>query len=137
MNRYERERVAFLNQHGKEQRVAVVLEPGLGCHVVRIHGFDTDTLGTFTRERPRPGTQREMARFKARKGMELSGWSIGLGSEGSFAPDPYTGWLSWNRELLLWVDDRLGLEVTGWAEAPGRFMQGLIHHVHLSAHSPC
>jgi hypothetical protein len=43
--------------------------------------------------------------------MELSGLSIGIASEGSFGTDPFTGMLPWNRELLIWIDDRLGIEI--------------------------
>jgi hypothetical protein len=43
--------------------------------------------------------------------MELSGFSIGIASEGSFGTDPFTGMQSWNRELLIWIDDRLGIEI--------------------------
>lgn len=115
-DQYRGARVALLTQHGKEQILAPILEPGLGCTIERVDGFDTDQLGTFTRDRPRPGSQIEAARRKARLGIELSGLSIGLASEGSFGPDPFTGLLTWNLELLLWIDDRLGIEVIGSAQ---------------------
>ena len=83
--------VALLTQHGKERMIAPVLESALGCRVERVTGYDTDQLGTFTRDVPRAGTQIEAARKKARIGMELSGLSLGLASEGSFGPDPMGG----------------------------------------------
>ena len=83
-------------------------------------GFDTDTLGTFTRETPRPGSQREAARRKARIGMERARLPIGLASEGSFGPDPFTGMVPWNVELIAWLDDRMGIEVVGMAQGPAR-----------------
>ncbi len=69
-------KVALLTQHGKEKVLAPVLEPGLGCRIEHVTGFDTDQLGTFTREIPRHGTQIEAARRKARIGMDRSacGW---------------------------------------------------------------
>jgi hypothetical protein len=115
-DQYRGERVALLTQHGKEQVLAPILEPGLGCTIERVHGFDTDQLGTFTRDRPRLGSQIEAARRKARIGLERSGLSVGLASEGSFGPDPFTGFVSWNLEVLLWIDDRLGIEVIGTAQ---------------------
>lgn len=72
----------------KEGVIASVLDTALGCRVERVTGDDTDLLGTFTREIPRAGMQLEAARKKARIGMELSGLSTGLASEGSFGPDP-------------------------------------------------
>lgn len=116
---YAGERIALLTQHGKERVIAPVLEPALACRVELVGGFDTDQLGSFTRETPRPGTQLEAARRKARIGMELSGLPIGLASEGSFGPDPFSGLFPWNVEMLVLIDDRLGLEVVGLAQGPG------------------
>jgi len=117
---YAGQRVAFLTQHGKEQVVAPVLEHGLGCRIEHVTGFDTDQLGTFTRDVPRPGSQLDAARRKARKGMELSGLSLGLASEGSFGLDPFSGMLPWNLELLVWLDDSLGIEVVSMAQGAAR-----------------
>ena len=75
---YAERRVALLTQHGKEGVIASVLDTALGCRVERVSGFDTDALGTFTRDIPRAGTQIEAARKKARVGMELSGLPLGL-----------------------------------------------------------
>jgi len=113
--------VALLTQHGKERVLAPVLEPALGCRVERVGGYDTDRLGTFTREIPRAGTQLEAARKKARIGMELAGLSLGLASEGSFGPDPMVGMLPWNVELLIWIDAERGLEVAGVAQGKTNF----------------
>ena len=117
---YQGRKVALLTQHGKEQVIAPVLEPHLGCVVEHVTGFDTDQLGTFTRNVPRPGTQLEAARRKARKGIELSGLSVGMASEGSFGPDPFSGMFPWNVELLVWIDDQIGLEVVGIAQGAAR-----------------
>lgn len=121
---YAGRKVALLTQHGKERVIAPVLEPVLGCVIQHVTGFDTDQFGTFTRETPRLGTQLDAARCKARKGMELAGLSLGMASEGSFGPDPFAGVLPWNVELLLWIDDELGIEIVGRAE-------GAAHSGHL------
>jgi len=119
-NQYAGQQIALLTQHGKERVIAPVLEPALGCQIVHVGHFDTDQLGTFTRDIPRPGSQLEAGRRKARIGMELSGLKIGLASEGSFGPDPYTGMFSWNLEMLVFVDDLAGVEIVGMAQGPGR-----------------
>ena len=118
---YTGRRIALLTQHGKEGAIASVLDAALGCRVERVSGFDTDTLGSFTRDIPRAGTQREAARKKARIGMELSGLPLGLASEGSFGPDPMTGMFAWNVELLVFIDDERGIEVTGVAQGKTNF----------------
>lgn len=115
LGRYFNKPVAFLTQHGKERVVEPVLASRLGCQIELVRGFDTDQLGTFTREIPRQGTQLEAARQKAREGMKLSGRSRGLASEGSFGPDPMVGFFPLNLEMLVWIDDNLELEVVGVA----------------------
>jgi hypothetical protein len=120
MSAYEGQRIALLTQHGKEQVIGPMLEPVLGCTIELVRGFDTDQLGTFTRETPRPGSQLNAACKKARIGMELSGLSLGLASEGSFGPDPLTGMFQWNTELLVLIDDQRNLEIAGIAQGVGR-----------------
>ena len=112
---YSGSSIALLTQHGKEKVIAPVLASAVECQVMLVTGFDTDKLGTFTRDIPRPGTQLDAARKKARIGMELAGTSLGLASEGSFGPDPYTGMFLLNVEMIIWIDDILGIEVVGVA----------------------
>ena len=114
-------RVAFLTQHGKEKVIAPTLEAMLGCKVSHVTGYDTDLFGTFTRDIPRAGTQLGAARKKARIGMDLAGLPIGIASEGSFGPDPFTGMFSWNVEMIVWIDDTLGIEVVGVASGKTSF----------------
>lgn len=118
---YAGREVALLTQHGKEAVIAPVLDVALGCRVRRVAGYDTDRLGTFTRDIPRLGTQLEAARRKARIGMELAGLPLGLASEGAFGPDPMLGRLPWNTELVLFIDAGLGIEVAGLAQQATRF----------------
>ena len=123
---YSGQRVALLTQHGKDRVIAPLLAEMLGCQVVRVAGYDTDLLGTFTREIPRAGSQLEAARRKARIGMQLAGWPLGLASEGSFGLDPRMGIFPWNLEFLIWIDDVRELEVVGVA-------QGVANYAHLLA----
>ncbi len=120
-SRYAGQRVSLLTQHGKERAIAPVLAAALGCRVECVAGYDTDLLGTFTREIPRAGTQLDAARKKARIGMEISGLPLGLASEGSFGPDPFAGMFPWNVEFLIWIDSERGLEVVGVAQGTANF----------------
>jgi len=113
--RYAGTRVVLLTQHGKEGLLGPILQSGIGCRVERVSDFDTDRLGTFTREIPRFGSQLDAARRKAHIGMELGRSRFGLASEGTFGVDPYTGLLPWNVELVLLIDQEFGLEFTGVA----------------------
>lgn len=114
-------RIALLTQHGKERVIASVLAAALGCRVQHATGYDTDLLGTFTRDILRAGTQIEAARKKARIGMELSWLPLGLASEGSFGSDPFAGMFPWNVEILVFIDDDRGIEVTGVAQGKTNF----------------
>lgn len=118
---YAGRQVALLTQHGKLQVLAPVLHQALGCTVQLVSGYDTDLLGTFTRDIARHGTQLEAARRKARIGMELSGLPLGLASEGSFGADPFAGMFPWNVELLIWIDAERELEVVGVAQGNATF----------------
>ncbi|MEY2333854.1 DUF6671 family protein [Acidithiobacillus ferrianus] len=118
---YKGSRVALLTQHGKEKVVAPLLAAAIGCDVVLVTDFDTDQLGTFTRDILRAGTQIEAARKKARIGMELAHLPLGLASEGSFGPDPFTGMFPLNVEMLVWIDDTLEVEVVGMASGKTNF----------------
>lgn len=118
---YAGRRVALLTQHGKERVVRPVLEPALGCRIECVTGYDTDLLGTFTREIPRVGTQLEAARKKALLGMGLVGLPLGLASEGSFGSGSFLGGLALNVELLIWIDHERGLEVVGVARGTADF----------------
>lgn len=107
---------ALLTQHGKGQVIGPAFDAALAARVQLVRGFDTDLLGTFTREIPRDGSQLDAARTKARIGMELSGLALGLASEGSFDPGPF-GLMPCDLELVILVDAARGIEIVGRAQS--------------------
>lgn len=113
--------LALLTRHGKERVIGPVLAAGLGARLRLDDGYDTDTLGTFTRDVPRTLGQRETATRKAIIATERSGLGLGLGSEGVFGPDPFTGLLPWNLEMLVLVDRERDIVVVGTAQGPASF----------------
>jgi hypothetical protein len=116
--------IALVTKHGKERVIAPLVREQLGCALHVIDDVDTDTLGTFTREIPRAGTQREAAVRKARMAHER-GHRFGLGSEGAFLPGPL-GLGAVDVELLVFVDAEDGTEVLGKAHEPGRHLHGVV-----------
>lgn len=96
-------RIALLTQHDKQNAVQAPLAAA-GYVVHTISNVDTDTLGTFTGETARKGTQLDAALAKAQMATRLSGERYGLGSEGSFGPDPHIGLTGWGQEVLAWWD---------------------------------
>lgn len=125
---YSGQRVALLTQHGKETPLGEVLSQRLNCQLEHVTGYDTDQLGTFTRDVARSGSQLDAARAKARIGMALSSLPIGLASEGSFGPDPFSFMLPHNLELLVWIDDRLGIEIVATASGRTNFSHRTVKH---------
>jgi Zn finger protein HypA/HybF involved in hydrogenase expression len=113
-------KASLLTQHGKESVICPELLDKNGLQVLHVTGYDTDLLGTFTRDIPRLGSQLDAARKKARVGMELGHTQIGLASEGAFTYDPVTGLLPWNYELLLLIDDTRNIEMTGFYGGPAQ-----------------
>jgi hypothetical protein len=97
--------------HGKEQAVAGPLVDRLGLLVEVPAGIDTDILGTFTGEVPRPGRIEEIAIAKARMGMAALGTRIGVASEGSYGPHPQIPFVAAGIEIMVMVDDENGIIV--------------------------
>ncbi|MEV0003721.1 DUF6671 family protein [Micromonospora sp. NPDC050980] len=96
--------------HGKQWALRAPLRRRLGMGL-RVAPVDTDALGTFTGEVPRPGSARETVVRKARLGMAVTGSPVGLASEGAFGPHPAAPWMPADVEYVACVDDRSGLTV--------------------------
>lgn len=101
--------------HGKASVIAPILLETLQLQVTTPAAFNTDAFGTFTRDIPRPGDQLQTARAKANAILEQFGGAIAIASEGSFGPHPLLPMLPSDREIVLLVDQRYGLEVVGEA----------------------
>ena len=91
-------------KHDKLALIAPPLEALVGMIVDDV-AVDTDVLGTFTGEVPRPGSPLETAVAKARLGMRAAGRFLGLASEGSIGPDPMMPFVHSDREIVVLVDD--------------------------------
>lgn len=123
--RYQGARIALLTQHGKEKTIAPLFSESLGAAIEHVSGFDTDSLGTFTREVRRFGSQRDAAREKARIGLALSGLPFALASEGSVG-GALLGLVPWDVECVLFVDTHLGIEIAGRAGGPALNRHALV-----------
>ncbi|MBD2551580.1 hypothetical protein H6G65_18775, partial [Microcystis elabens FACHB-917] len=62
---YAGRRVSLATCHGKERVLARPFRSALGLTVVVARGFNTDRLGTFSGERPRPADAPETCQRKA------------------------------------------------------------------------
>lgn len=107
-------RIAVLaTMHHKEKVIAPVLQEELGVTVIVPQNFDTDRFGTFTREVKRTGNQIEAARLKAETALALTGETLALASEGTFAPHPSNPFIPCNREIVILIDKANQLEIVG------------------------
>jgi len=101
--------------HRKEQVIAPMLEQQLGVQVIVPQGFNTDEFGTFTRDIKRAGDQRNAAKLKTEKAMDLTGSTLGFASEGSFGPHPAMPFVACDHEIVLLSDRTHSLEIIGQA----------------------
>lgn len=143
---YEGLTAVLATQHGKERVIAPAFAAATGLVVTVPAGIDTDALGTFTGEVPRPASMRDTARLKARKGMSDTGLPFGIASEGSFGPHPVVPFLAAGREVMIFIDDMHGIEVVEEAVSertnfaaldlvPGAELEGFLTRVGFPRHA--
>ncbi len=107
---YHAHRAVLSTKHDK----LPLVEPSLALHVgliVDTIPVDTDQLGTFTGDIARSESAWDTAIAKARLGMRAARCSIGLASEGSIGPHPNAPFINVAVELVVLVDDELGIIV--------------------------
>ena len=108
MHPYRGRTASLATRHGKLVAIAPAFRSLIGLEIVSVD-VDTDSLGTFVGDRPRSGTQRETAVTKARLAMTESGLSLGLATEASFGPLDGNPFVNACLELVVLVDDDLGI----------------------------
>jgi hypothetical protein len=128
MSIFSNRSASLLTKHGKEKVIADALNKEVGCLVEQTSAYDTDLLGTFTQETPRYGTQLDAARKKASIGMDLLNLDLGLSNEGAFVSDPYSGMIPWNNELVVLIDQKHQLEITGFSSGPAQNESAYLSH---------
>ena len=108
---YRGQQIAFATMHKKERALLPFCQKILGADLVSCEkSLNTDLLGTFSGEIERKSGQREVLLEKCHLGIELSGFSLGLASEGSFGSHP-AFFLPSSYEMLAFVDQKREIEV--------------------------
>lgn len=125
---YRGQGVVLTSMHGKERALQGAFATTLGLRLVAAR-LDTDRLGTFTGEVERPAPPRETALLKARWGIRETGIARGVASEGAYGPHPDSPFLPFGVEILAFVDDELGIEVT----ETRRTRQAFLEHTTVTA----
>lgn len=111
--------IAFLTMHGKEDIIKHCVTDPLQIQLIHTDAFNTDKLGTFTRDVERTKSQLHTARAKAILAMDLTGAEYGLGSEGAFGNGPYGALLPWHTEVLCHINMSRDIEILAWYNQPG------------------
>ena len=125
---YENIKISLLTKHKKEKVIAPKFLKMFDAEIIHTDTFDTDELGTFTRDKARYGNQLDAARRKARIGMEITGLKYGIASEGSFISDPFIGVLPWNHDIIIFIDDVLEIEIIGSSKSAAISSQSKIRN---------
>ena len=107
--------IALASQHGKERVLARPLRHGLGLTLQLATAVNTDLLGSFSGEYPRPEDALTTCRLKAEAGMDALGLDLCLASEWAFGPHPVVPFLPVGREWLTFVDRRHQLTISEYA----------------------
>ncbi len=125
---YRGRTAVMATKHQKEVVIGPPLSTALGLALYVPPNLDTDALGTFTGEIPREGPPRSVAVRKARMGMEAAHMSLGLANEGSFGPFPSWPMVPADHEILVFLDDDLGIEVVEqWLSPETNFASVAVH----------
>jgi len=108
---YEGQTAALATLHAKQRAIGPAFRRRLGLALSVPEGIDTDRLGTFTGEVPRPAGLKETAVLKAKMALEATGLPLAIASEGSFGPHPVIPFLPLAREALAFIDTARGLSL--------------------------
>ena len=100
---YKNQLCALTTKHSKSIAIAEPFSIILGLQIIECNE-NTDQLGTFSGEVERTGTIFEVLRKKCELGMEASGLTLGIASEGSFGPHPSLFFLPCDHEELIFID---------------------------------
>lgn len=104
--------VALATRHGKQRVIARPLRAALALELRHAAAVDTDQLGTFSGEQPRPADALATCRLKAERGMQALGLDLGIASEGAFGPHPLVPLLPVGEEWMVFVDRRNDLVIS-------------------------
>lgn len=104
-------RIGLATIHAKEQAAAPAFRRVLGAEVEVAPDLDTDKLGTFSGEVPRPDALVETCAIKAEMVFRTMDVDCALASEGSYGPIERVPLVSSGVEIMAFVDRRRGLRL--------------------------
>jgi hypothetical protein len=108
---YANERIGLATIHAKELAVAPPFRRLLGAEIVVAPDLDTDMLGTFSGEVPRPDALVETCVLKAELAFRSLDVDCAVANEGSYGPIERVPLLPSGIEIMAFVDRKRGVKV--------------------------
>jgi hypothetical protein len=108
---YTNLRLGLATMHGKERAIAPPFRRVMGAEVVVAPNLDTDELGTFSGEVPRPDALVETALLKAEMVFRGADVDCALASEGSYGPIGRVPLNPGGVEILAFIDRKRGIRL--------------------------
>ena len=108
---YANARIGLATIHAKDLAIAPPFRRLLDAEVVVAHGLDTDALGTFSGEVPRPDALVETCVIKAELAFRTLDVDYAIASEGSYGPIDRVPLVSSGVEILAFIDRKRGLRI--------------------------
>ena len=107
---YFKARIGLATIHAKERAIAPAFRRVLGAEII-VAPDDTDKLGTFSGEIPRPDALIETCAMKAELAFRSLDVDCALASEGSYGPIDRVPLVPSGVEIMAFVDRRRGLKI--------------------------
>ena len=108
---YANQRIGLATIHAKELAVAPPFRRLLGAEVVVAPDLDTDSLGTFSGEVPRPDAVVETCLIKAELAFRTLDVDCAVASEGSYGPIDRVPLVPCGVEIMAFIDRKRGVRV--------------------------
>jgi hypothetical protein len=108
---YAGDRIGLATIHSKELAIAPPFRRLMGAEVVVAPNLDTDTLGTFSGEVPRPDALVETSLLKAELVFNTMDVDCAVASEGSYGPIDRVPLNPGGMEIMAFVDRKRGLRM--------------------------
>ena len=108
---YANERIGLATMHAKERAIAPPFRRLLGAEIVVAPDLDTDVLGTFSGEVPRPDALVETCALKAELAFNSLDIDCAVANEGSYGPIERVPLVPSGIEIMAFVDRKRGIKI--------------------------
>lgn len=108
---YAGQKIGLATMHAKEQAAGPAFRRVLGAEIVVAPELDTDALGTFSGEVPRPDALVETCAIKAELAFRFLDVDCAIANEGSYGPIEAVPLTPCGVEIMAFVDRRRGLRL--------------------------